>query len=113
MTPAVAKNAPMSPRKIGLIAKMIRKLPVDKALTILSNLDLKGARILYKLLYSSVCNAKQMGENEEDLMVGSVLVGPGQKYKRYMPRARGRAGQILKRLTNIKIVLQKREITNG
>lgn len=101
------KNANMSPRKIGIIADAVRNMNVEKALISLAFSQKKGAKIIYKLLASSLANAKNFGKDSKNLVIESILVGPGNKLRRVMPRARGRSGLILKRLTNIRIQLKE------
>lgn len=102
------KNVRITPRKIGLAAKLVRKKQALKADSILNFCIKKSANILRKLLLSAIANAKQKGKNVENLYIKDIFVGPGATLKRSMPRARGNSSRILKRTSNILINLEEK-----
>ncbi len=102
---AVLKNYRQSPRKVRLIADLVRGKDVKKALQTLAFVNKRASDPFAKLIKSAVANARQAGAQIENLVVKSVQVNKGTVLKRYMPRARGSAAQILKRNSHITIEL--------
>ena len=102
---AYLKNYRQAPRKVRLIADLVRGKKVDRALTLLSDTDKKATLPFKKLVESAVANAKSTGAKKEDLIVKEIQVNEGIVFKRYKPRARGRASAIRKKTSHISIVL--------
>lgn len=97
----------MSPRKVRLVIDLIRGLPVDQALDQLSVVPKRAALPVRKLLLSAVANAEHNFKlQREHLRVKAITANEGPRLKRYQPRAFGRAGEILKRMTHVTIVLE-------
>lgn len=106
---ASLKSLRVAPRKVRLVADLIRGKQVEEALNILLFTDKKSAKPLEKLLRSAVANADQKGGVDVDnLYVGAVMVDGGPTMKRFRPRAMGRAAPILKRTSHITIGLENR-----
>lgn len=105
---AVLKNYRQQPRKVRLIANLIRGKSVAKAAAVLRFTDKRAAEPFAKVLQSAVANAVQAGKNAEALVVKSVSVNKGITYKRFMPRARGAASRINKRTSHISIELAEK-----
>ena len=100
----------MSPRKVRLIADMIRGKKAVKAVEILSLLPKRAALPVLKLLKSAIVNAKHnFSLNVENLRVEKIIVDGGPVLKRWKPRARGRATPIRKRTSHILLVLTQFE----
>jgi len=102
---AFLKNYRQSPRKVRLVADLIKGKRVSEAFTQLQNLPKRAALPIEKLLASAVANAKNVGVNTEDLYVANVTVNEGLVMKRSMPRARGSASRINKRTSHIMLTL--------
>ena len=102
---AVLKNYRQSPRKVRLLADLIRGKSVPRALEILTFTNKKASEVFTKLINSAVANAKKDGHTAEKLTVKTAVVDKGTVYKRYKARARGRAAQILKRNSHITVEL--------
>jgi large subunit ribosomal protein L22 len=99
----------MSPRKVRIVAKVIKKKPVVEAEKILSFLHKKAAKHLLKLLRSAISNAKNKGYEPKELYVKNIIVNEGPKnLKRYYPKARMRVGQIIKKMSHIEIILDRK-----
>jgi len=98
----------MSPRKVRVVAKIIKGLPITRAEKELEYRNKKAAKALLKLLRSAVQNAKEKGLAKENLYVKNVIVNEGPKYKRYYPKAGGRVGLITKRTSHIEIILESK-----
>ena len=106
---AFLKNYRQSPRKVRLVASLLRGKDVPAARLILSTTIKKSSAPIKKLLDSAVANAKQSGEGDEStLAIKEIRVDEGITMKRLMPRARGAAYPIRKRTSRISIVLEKR-----
>ena len=106
---ATAKFVHVTPRKARLVADHIRGRSVPEARTILAFSTRAAARDLEKVLKSAVANAESnpnLRWDGDELIVSSVTVDEGPTQKRYRPRARGRASQILKRTCHITIKLE-------
>ena len=106
---AFLKNYRQSPRKVRLVASLLRGKDVPAARLILSTTIKKSSAPIKKLLDSAVANAKQSGEGDAaTLVIKEIRVDEGITMKRLMPRARGAAYPIRKRTSRISIVLEKR-----
>ena len=102
----------MSPRKVRVVAKLIKNLPVERAEKELLFRNKKAAKAILKLLRSAVANAKNKGYDEKNLYVKNIIVNEGPKHlKRYYPKARGGVGLITKKMSHIKIELDTQQST--
>jgi len=96
----------MGPRKVRLIADLIRGKKAEKARIILSLSDKRAARPVLKLLNSAIANAKHNYEMTVDtLRVSKISVDGGPVLKRWMPKAHGRATPVRERTSHINLVL--------
>ncbi len=101
-----------SPRKVRLLADLIRGKNVKDALEALLFADKRAAPVFLKVLKSAIANATN--NNQEDtnsLFVKEVTVNQGVILKRMMPRARGSGARINKRTSHIDIVLGSKSVT--
>jgi large subunit ribosomal protein L22 len=99
---ASLSNYRQSPRKVRLIADLIRGKNVEHALSLLATLPKRGSEPMAKLLLSAVSNAKT---DASALYVSKIEVNGGVVFKRQMPRARGRAAMIRKKTSLITLAL--------
>ena len=102
---AFLKNYRQSPRKVRLVADLIRSKDVKTARMLLATVPKRAALPMKKLLDSAVSNAKKDNGNEDTLFVKEIRVDAGPTLKRTMPRARGSAYIIRKRTSRISLVL--------
>ncbi|MDO8524235.1 MAG: 50S ribosomal protein L22 [bacterium] len=103
---AKLNNLRISPRKVRLVADMVRGKSAGKAQASLGFCIKKGALPLKKLLDSAVANAKNNFKLEEkDLFISLIKVDEGRTLKRWRARARGRACRIEKKTSNITLNL--------
>ena len=108
---AIAKlnNVPTSPRKMRLIADLIRGMGVDLALNTLKFDSKIGSKRLEKLLLSAISNWQEKNKDkkieEADLFIKEVFVNGGRMIKRLRPAPQGRAHRIRKRSNHVTIVL--------
>lgn len=105
---AQLRHLRISPRKVRLVANLIKGLPVSDALAQLHILSRKPSDPLKKLVESAKANAKSEGLDEKKLVVSSITVDKGPMLKRWMPRAQGRATPIHKMTSHISITLTEK-----
>jgi large subunit ribosomal protein L22 len=100
----------ITPRKVGAIADLIRGKDINPALNTLRFSPAKRtAGVLSTLLKSAVANASQKQTIDVDkLYVKTLLVGAGPMLKRFRPRAKGSASPIMKRRSQISVLLEER-----
>ncbi len=116
---AVAKlnNYPTSPRKMRLLADLIRGMEVEKALGVLQFNPKHPATPLYKLLKSAINNweQKNSGEKVEDagLVVKTIMVDGGRVIKRMRPAPQGRGYRVRKRSNHVTIIVDSLGGSNG
>ncbi len=106
---ATLKYVRLSPTKARLVADLIRGKKSEEALNILAFTKKVSARIITKLLKSAIANATQKKTVDVDrLYVKKITVDQGVTWKRFTPRALGRATPIRKRTSHITIVLDEK-----
>lgn len=106
---AYAKNIRISPKKLRVVAEVIRGRDVNWALDFLKFAPKKGADILYKVVYSAVSNAvNNDSQDRASLKVGSLSITKWIVYKRGNPVSRGRMHAILKRTSNVRLELESK-----
>ncbi|WP_110926007.1 50S ribosomal protein L22 [Bacillus massiliglaciei] len=107
---AVAKTVRIAPRKVRLIADLIRGKQVGEAVAILRLTPKAASPIVEKVLKSAVANAEHNYEMDiNNLVVSEAYVNEGPTLKRFRPRAQGRASAINKRTSHITIVLSEKK----
>lgn len=105
---AIAKYQRVSPRKARLVARNIQGLNVEDAMNLLMFTPNKPAGIIYRVVKSALANASQLGGVDVDAMVvKECMVNEGPAWKRFMPRAQGRATRIRKRTSHITVILSE------
>ena len=106
---AILRNCPTSPRKMRLVADMVRGMDVNKALDMLKFSSKEASNRLEKLLMSAISNwqLKNEGVRIEDtkLIVKEVFVDQGRTLKRVQPAPQGRAHRIRKRSNHVTLVI--------
>lgn len=111
---AALNDCPTSPRKMRLMADMIRGEEVSKALSMLQYSPQQASTRMEKLLRSAIANweSKNEGERPEDniLVVKEVKVDSARMLKRLRPAPQGRGHRIRKRSNHVTLVVDKKEI---
>lgn len=103
---SVHKYARISSQKARQVTRAITGMPVSQALSVLDFTPKKAAALVGKVLRSAIANAENNHEmDSEELVVRSAIATPGPMLKRIMPRARGSAGGIKKRMSHITVIL--------
>lgn len=99
----------MAPRKVRLVANLIRGKDVTEAERILRFVKKKAKNPLLKLLQSAIANAvNNFKLKKDDLFISKILVDEGPRLKRILPRARGSVHIIQKRSSHIEIILKEK-----
>lgn len=102
---AYLKNYRQSPRKVRLVADLIKGKPAQRALLILESTPKRATAQLSKLIRSAISNAKAQGAVLENLIIKEIRVDKGLTMHRFMPKAHGRASRFDKHSSNIILVL--------
>jgi len=102
---AFTKSTQVAPRKVRLVADVIRKQNIEDALASLVVLKKRGSGVLEKTLRSAIANAVSRNVEKESLFIKSIDVSDGPAYKRYHPSTRGRIHPYKKRTSHIRIIL--------
>ncbi|MCD4680282.1 MAG: 50S ribosomal protein L22 [Bacteroidales bacterium] len=106
---AKLNNCPTSPRKMRLVADMIRGSGVESALHTLKYSPKEASGRLYKLLLSAIANWQSKNENarieESNLFVSEVFVDSARQLKRIRPAPQGRAHRIRKRSNHVTLII--------
>ena len=109
LTFAKLNNCPTSPRKMRIVADLVRGKNVDQALAILKFSPKEASRKLEKLLLSAISNWQTKNDEEDvekaDLFVKEIKVDGGKMLKRLRPAPQGRAHRIRKRSNHVTLVL--------
>lgn len=100
----------MSPRKIRLVARLIRGMDVTKAQAILRHSPKAACQPISKVLKSAVANATREGTwTEEQLVISQISANEGPMQKRYRAAPMGRATEIRKRMTHLLVELDAKK----
>lgn len=103
---AVANGVRMSPRKVGVVAALVRGRSVADALTILSHTPRRSAIPVRKVIESARANAEHNHNYKPDtLTISEISVSPGPRFKRFRPAAHGRALPFMHRTSHIRVVV--------
>ncbi len=109
---AKLNNCPTSPRKMRLIADLIRGMDVDKALHVLKHNPKEASGRMEKLLLSAISNWQNKNEGvrmeESNLFVAEVYVDSARQLKRLRPAPQGRAHRIRKRSNHVTLIIDSR-----
>lgn len=109
---AVAKGVRISPRKVAVVAALVRGRSVEDALTILEHTPRRSALAVKKVVMSAKANADHNHDYKPaTLQITEISVSPGPRLKRFRPMARGRANPFQYKSSHIRVVVDgdKRE----
>ena len=111
LSKASARFSKIAPRKARVIADLVRGRDVAEALQVLQFTAKRGARVMQQLLESAVANARQAGVDVDELYVSKATVdkAPNKYFRRWRPRAMGRATRVVKGVSHIAIELDERK----
>lgn len=103
---AVAKGVKIAPRKVAVVASLVRGRSVEDALTILSHTPRRSAVAVSKTIASAKANAEHNHNYKPNsLYISEITVTPGPRIKRYRPAAHGRALPFQKKSSHIRVVV--------
>ncbi len=110
---ATAKSVQLSPRKVAVVAALVRGRSVEDALTILEHTPRRSALAVKKTILSAKANADHNhGYKPATLQITEITVTPGPRLKRYRPVSHGRAHPFQRKTAHIKVTVdgEKREV---
>lgn len=110
---AIAKGVRLSPRKVGVVAALVRGRSVDDALIILEHTPRRSATAVKKVIASARANADHNhGYKPNTLQITEITVTAGPRLKRYKPAAHGRALPFQKKTAHIRVIVdgEKRQV---
>ncbi|HMR72815.1 MAG TPA: 50S ribosomal protein L22 [Candidatus Saccharibacteria bacterium] len=103
---AYGKGVRLAPRKVSLVASLVRGRSVADALVILQNTPKRAAKPLAKVIASAKANAlNNHGLQEKDMYISTLSVTAGERLKRYRPAAHGRALPFARKTSNVLVVV--------
>lgn len=103
---AIARGVAQTPRKVGLVASLVRGRSVADALVILEHTPKRAAKPVAKVIASAAANATNtFGAKQDGLVIQSLQVTAGPRLKRFRPIARGSAHPFQKRTSHIYVVV--------
>jgi len=103
---AVAREVRLAPRKVSLVASLVRGRSVDDALVILEHTPKRAAKSVAKTIASAKANAVNThGVKAQDLIIERISVTAGTRLKRFRPAAHGRALPFQRKTSNIEVVV--------
>jgi len=106
---AYAKNIRISPKKLRVVAEVVKGKDAKWAMNFLKFAPKKWADILYKVVASAVANAEHNDKQDKtSLKLGTLIITKGIVYKRWNAISRGRMHPILKRTSNIRLELESK-----
>ena len=106
---AILRYARISPLKARQVLRIIQGMKAGDALYQLKFIPKKAARIMEGVLKSAIANAEQKGLDLDRLYIKKAVADDGPMYKKWIPRAHGRATMVRKRTSHITIVLEERK----
>lgn len=103
---AIAKGVRLSPRKVGVVAALVRGRSVTEALTILEHTPRRSAEAVRSVIQSAKANAEHNHNlKPATLRIVEISVTPGSRLKRFRPAAHGRALPYQKKTSHIRVVV--------
>lgn len=109
MAKAILRDLRMTPLKVRRVAKLVKGKPVGVAQDILALDTHVASPILAKVIKSAAANAvNNENANESKLIVSTIMIDKGKTIKRFLPRSRGRADVIRKRMCHITVVVEEK-----
>jgi large subunit ribosomal protein L22 len=105
---AILNNVKIAPRKLRIVADLIRGKLVQQAIDELTLTNRKGARILHSVLKSAIANATSKSTVDVDrLRISELTIDMGPCLKRFVPRAQGRATPIKKKMSHVTLKVKE------
>ena len=106
---AIAKHVRIAPRKIRIVADLVRGKNVSEAMAILKFTPKVGSKVVEKVILSAAANAEHNNDmNVDALYISEIFVDQDSTMKRIHPRSRGQAFKILKKSSHVTVVVKER-----
>ena len=106
---AIAKHVRIAPRKIRIVADLVRGKNVSEAMSILKFTPKGGSKVVEKVIRSAAANAEHNNDmNVDALYISEIFVDQDSTMKRIHPRSRGQAFKILKKSSHVTVVVKER-----
>ena len=106
---AIAKHVRIAPRKIRIVADLVRGKNVSEAMAILKFTPKVGSKVVEKVIRSAAANAEHNNDmNVDALYISEIFVDQDSTTKRIHPRSRGQAFKILKKSSHVTVVVKER-----
>src|SRR5687767_13569607 len=103
---AFVRGLSMSPRKMRVVANLVRNKKVEEAVGMLDLIPKKAAQLISKAVKSAAANAEDKDNvSVENLRISSITIDGGPVQKRWMPRSMGRANRIIHRSSHLTVVV--------
>jgi large subunit ribosomal protein L22 len=107
---AIVRDVRISPRKMRVVANLVRGRRVDEAMAMLKHTPKRSGQVIHKLLLSAIANAENKGASDVDaLIVRGCSIDNGPIIKRWLARAMGRANRIQRRTSHVTILVANAE----
>lgn len=111
---ATAYHLRIAPRKMRLVTNLVKGMNAVTAVSQLMHANKKAAMMLIKVIRSAIANAKNnFSMDDEKLFIKSATCDMGKVMKRFMPRARGSASPIMRKMSHVTVVLEERKGTKA
>lgn len=105
----IVRDIRVTPRKLRLVADYVRGMNVNQALALLKHLNKSAAMPVYKAIKSAAANATNNFNLDGDLLyVSEIQASDGKRMKRYLPRAKGSASPLVKRMGYLRLTVKER-----
>lgn len=106
---AISRNVRISPRKVRIVANLVRGKKAGEAISILRNTHKAASIVVEKTLRSAMANAENNNMNIDNLYISTIYVDAGPIMKRVHPRSRGQAFGIMKRTSTLTVKVSEKE----
>lgn len=106
---STAKHVRTSPRKARLVAKAIKTTDPEKAIIELGFMPQKSSNLIASVLKTAVADAKNQSTKVEDLVIKSIIIEEGVRFKRFRARSKGMAHPYMRRTSHIKVTLEQKQ----
>ncbi|OGY57031.1 MAG: 50S ribosomal protein L22 [Candidatus Colwellbacteria bacterium RBG_13_48_8] len=110
---ATLKNVDVAPRKMRLLAGLVKGRSVNVALAQLQIINRRGSDQLAKLIRSAIANAKEGGLDPSKLVIDGIVVDKGQVFRSSLPKGRGRVSLIERKRSHVSLRLKEVESAEG
>ncbi len=101
---AITRNIGVTPRKVRLVIDLVRGKGLQEAYSILENTNKAASNVVLKTIKSAEANAvNNFHMNPSDLYISKIFAGDGPRLKRYLPRAKGSASGLVKRMSMLTV----------